>query len=221
MNSLNVVTSFPLEKAIYFREHTSGMYSSWTWYIANRAASIFLSTLAPLITAILTYWIIGFRVSFTAFLIYLLVLWLLAGAGSGLGTLLGVGAASASVALQLVPLTILPFFVFSGFLLNTADVPPWFIWIEAISPFRYGFEALVYNEFDNSRQFVCNADEMVLNPATGDMECRISNGSQVIDNLNFNLGILNSVLILIGLYCCTFLTAYPLLLYKTRSKINA
>eukprot|EP01016_Furgasonia_blochmanni_P002757 TRINITY_DN1107_c0_g1_i4.p3 TRINITY_DN1107_c0_g1~~TRINITY_DN1107_c0_g1_i4.p3 ORF type:complete len:108 (-),score=24.78 TRINITY_DN1107_c0_g1_i4:219-542(-) len=37
---------------------------------------------------------------------------------------------------------------FGGFFLNSDNTPVWLEWVPRISPFRYGLEALVWNEFD-------------------------------------------------------------------------
>lgn len=52
-----------------------------------------------------------------------------------------------AVALNIVPAIILPLMIFSGFFINADSIDPWFIWISYISPIRYGFIAMVKNEF--------------------------------------------------------------------------
>jgi ABC-type multidrug transport system permease subunit len=41
----------------------------------------------------------------------------------------------------------MPIMLFSGFLSNVDSYPKWIAWIQYLSPIRYGFEALVRNEF--------------------------------------------------------------------------
>ena len=220
-NVLNVVTTFPAEKAVYFREHSAGMYSSFNWYVAKVLSDLPLQIVAPFLTSVITYWMIGFRVNAGAFFIFYLIIFLVAGVGSGMGYMLGIAASSAEVSLQLVPLTIIPFMIFSGFFVNTQDVPPWFIWIEAISPFRYGFEALIFNEFDSIGDIDCSQSELVTDVGSGMVGCRIPNGDAVINSLDFELGIRDTTLILLGFYTFWRIAGYGALWWKSRHTINA
>ena len=45
------------------------------------------------------------------------------------------------------PLFLLPLMVFSGFFVNSGSIPPYFWWIQWISPMKYGFTAVAINEF--------------------------------------------------------------------------
>lgn len=89
---------------------------------------------------------IGFVPEADNYFIFLVVLILVSNVGSAMGMLLGTAASDASVAISLVPVTLIPFMIFSGFFINTDNVPPYFIWIEYISFIKYGFHALVLNE---------------------------------------------------------------------------
>ena len=89
---------------------------------------------------------IGFVREAENYFIFVAITVLLSNVGCAMGLLLGVLASDASVAVALVPVTILPFMLFSGFFLNSKNVPPYFIWIEYISFVKYGFRAVVLNE---------------------------------------------------------------------------
>jgi ATP-binding cassette subfamily G (WHITE) protein 2 len=74
---------------------------------------------------------------------------------TGLGVLIGCIFNEIEVALNITPLIFFPMMLFSGFYVNSESVR-WFVkWLEWISPFRYGLEAAIYNEFDNTN-FVPN-----------------------------------------------------------------
>ncbi len=49
-----------------------------------------------------------------------------------------------------VPLLILPFMGFGGFFQNRGNYGIWIGWIEYISPFKYAFQALSYNQFEGT-----------------------------------------------------------------------
>jgi ATP-binding cassette subfamily G (WHITE) protein 2 (PDR) len=50
--------------------------------------------------------------------------------------------------------TVLAQVIYTGFVIPTRDMKPWFRWINYINPIAYAFEALMVNEFDG-RTFSC------------------------------------------------------------------
>ena len=50
-----------------------------------------------------------------------------------------------------LPVVIMPFVLFSGFYANSSTFMSWIGWIQYISPMKYSFEALVWNEYDTRR----------------------------------------------------------------------
>jgi ABC-type multidrug transport system permease subunit len=50
-----------------------------------------------------------------------------------------------------LPVVIMPFVLFSGFYANSSTFMEWIGWIQYISPMKYSFEALVWNEYDTRR----------------------------------------------------------------------
>ena len=46
-------------------------------------------------------------------------------------------------------MVVLPLILFAGFFTNIATYPEWVMWIQYLSPMRYGLEAYVQNEFAN------------------------------------------------------------------------
>lgn len=47
-------------------------------------------------------------------------------------------------------MVLIPFILFGGFFVNSATYPAWVGWFQYLSPIRYGFEALMRNEFDEN-----------------------------------------------------------------------
>jgi ABC-type multidrug transport system permease subunit len=89
---------------------------------------------------------IGFVPDASKFFIFIAVNIICANVGSAYGMLLGTAAKDTSVAISLQPIVLIPFIIFSGYFINSDNVPPYFIWIEYISFIKYGFHALVVNE---------------------------------------------------------------------------
>jgi ATP-binding cassette subfamily G (WHITE) protein 2 len=74
---------------------------------------------------------------------------------TGLGILIGCLFNDIEVALNAAPLFFFPMMLFSGFYVNSESVRDFVKWLEWISPLRYGLEAGIYNEFEDTN-FVPN-----------------------------------------------------------------
>ncbi|KAL8972908.1 MAG: hypothetical protein Q9197_002572 [Variospora fuerteventurae] len=67
-----------------------------------------------------------------------------------------IGALSRTLAQAMAPaaVLILALVIYTGFVIPTGDMHPWFSWLRWLDPVAYAFEALMINEFDN-RRFPC------------------------------------------------------------------
>jgi len=65
-------------------------------------------------------------------------------AGSGYGLFLSTIFPTLEIALALVPILIIPFFVLAGFFVNQDSIPVWLIEFEYLSVFKWMFQALAY-----------------------------------------------------------------------------
>ena len=96
--------------------------------------------------------------------------------GAALGVFVSCLFNDINMALTIMPLFLLPLMVFSGFFVNSDSIPPYFWWIQWISPMKYGFTALAINEFSGLAIY-CTPEQ---NCAPG------FNGDTVLANLGFN-----------------------------------
>jgi hypothetical protein len=76
--------------------------------------------------------------------------------GSSLGIIIGNIVNDLKALPIVVTLFLMPLETFSGFYKNRNDLPAWSSWIENISPLKYSFIALVYNETENRSSLVAH-----------------------------------------------------------------
>jgi ABC-type multidrug transport system permease subunit len=137
------------------------MYRTSSFYIAKVLSDLPWQIFFPALFSTVTYWMIGFNPHASNFFIFVGILVLAANVGSSLGLLLGILAKDSGTAISLTPIVIMPFMIFSGFFVNSDNVPPYFIWIEYISFVKYGFRALVLNEMQGLK-FTCTASQQIM-----------------------------------------------------------
>lgn len=106
------------------------------------------------------------------------------------------------------------YLVFSGFLLNNAETPHYYIWLKYLSFFKYGFEAYVVNEF-KGLEFHCTESQLV--PVF--KVCPITTGEQVISNLEMHAGHFGQdLMILAAMYLGYLVLAYVSLYFLQKEK---
>jgi ABC-type multidrug transport system ATPase subunit len=148
-SSLSVVTTFPLERSLFFRERRTDMYSTGAYFVSKFASEFFFNSLVPLIFCLIVYFLVGLKDTAEAFFIFYAANLLMSHAAQSTGLLIGSAVPNAEAAVSLAPVTIVPLMLFAGLFINSGSVPPYFIWLQYISPFKYAYEIVAINEYDN------------------------------------------------------------------------
>ena len=65
----------------------------------------------------------------------------------GLGLMMGCAIPDPVAALAALPMFLIPMMLFAGFFKSLETLPSWFSWLQYVSPFKYGYEYLLVNEF--------------------------------------------------------------------------
>ena len=113
------------------------------------------------------------------------------------------------VANQLVGLIYVFGMLFSGLLINTADLPSWLRWAEWLSFYRYAMSILAKNEFEN-QTFECTTDQV-------NKGC-FQNGNDVLEQFEWTDPFLTSFLGLAALAVGFFLGGLFALQQASRRK---
>jgi len=194
-----VMQTFPLELPMFQREHKAQMYSPSAFFLARSVSDIPFQLLLPTIFVSIVYYFIGLNPPADRFFGFLGTILLTSNAAFSLGYAISAAAPTVGVALAVGPLVLMPLLIFGGFFVNTASIPDYFIWLEYISFFKYGFEAIVVNEWQG-KLIGCDPDEV----------CALTTGENVIQSLSLDannfgrdLGVL--AVLLIGFRCIAFL----------------
>eukprot|EP00455_Lapot_gusevi_P047435 TRINITY_DN6411_c0_g1_i2.p1 TRINITY_DN6411_c0_g1~~TRINITY_DN6411_c0_g1_i2.p1 ORF type:complete len:402 (-),score=109.31 TRINITY_DN6411_c0_g1_i2:48-1253(-) len=215
--AMGVLSIFAGEKAVFRREESTGMYTLPAYFFSKIFVEFPFQILLPFIGSVILYFIIGFQATAEKFFLFAVTQVFLAACGSSIGVFCACFFENLSVALAVVPVLLLPLMLFSGFLINSASIPRYFIWLQYISPMKYGFTALSKNEFDGLT-LRCNPDQLV--KANGAVLCPITTGQQVISLLSLDsegsIGL--NILLLFIIYTTLMTMAYLALYRVTRKK---
>jgi len=184
---MGVVLTFPLERSLLVREQSNGMYSIFNYFMGKFFSSLPMDIFFPSFFSVVVYWMVGFNPNGAApFFMFLLSNFALVMCSASMGLLLGCLLPSAEIAVSIAPIALIPFMLFGGFFAKLSSVPDWLSWIQYISVFKWGFQALSTTEF-NGMTFMCAPSEYVsvTTPEGVVKVCPITDGSQVLDNLGY------------------------------------
>jgi len=218
----NVVTTFIDDKSVFLREHSNKMYRTLSFYLSKILVDLVFQLLYPFIGCLITYFMVGYKLEAASWILFTLFITLAANIGSCLGLLISIIAKDIGMGTAMVPIVVIPFMIFSGFFINSKNVPNYFIWCEYVSFMKYAFAGMVYNELTD-QTFTCSDDERVpYQDHPGEFKCRIPDGETQLELLDFqDVSVGANIGILLGMYVFYRIVGFFLLWMKARQKANA
>ncbi len=149
-------------------------HKSYTFYrpSAFAMAQVFADTpliaIQAIIFDVIIYWMAGLAPTASQFFINLFVLFLTSSTMYAFFRMMGALNSSLDNATRVTGLTLQAVITYTGYLIPTTSMHPWFRWINYINPLGYGFSSLLENEFYNAR-IECTPPYLVPNgPGYGD-----------------------------------------------------
>ncbi|CAF0819089.1 unnamed protein product [Brachionus calyciflorus] len=208
-----VLNTFPAEIPIFIREHQNRMYRVVSYFLSKVFIDLPMFILIPTIFVTIIYWMSDLNKEGNRFLICIGLIILVAQCSVSFGTFLSTVAPNTSTALSITGPILAPFMIFSGILLNSEDVPTYFLMLRYLSWFSYATENLLVNQFEGIESISCDHPD--------DPNClrRFEKGDEVLefyklDPKNFNINIICMCILIVGWR----LMAFMVLLIKSRRK---
>ncbi len=144
------VLSFPLERGVFLREHANKLYGVLPYYLSKNLTESPIGLLVTFLYGAIVYFLVNMRPGAYYYFTFLCNFTCLAFFAQSLGFVFGTGFSDLNSALIITQFSVLPAFLFSGFLINQKNMPVWLGWIRFLSPFRYSLEGAMRNEFDDN-----------------------------------------------------------------------
>ena len=144
----NVILIFPDERPVFLREVNNNMYKVSPYFWAKVISELPFSIMTPTIFGCIVYYAIGYTDGADHFLTFLLILILIYNASSGYSLIISATFSDKQLAVTLTPVLIIPFMLFAGFFVSSDNIPIYLKEFEYLSIFKYGYQALMHNNFD-------------------------------------------------------------------------
>ncbi|KAL8851132.1 MAG: hypothetical protein Q9221_003935 [Calogaya cf. arnoldii] len=146
-STLTSLTVFSSERLLFVRERANGYYSPVTYFAAKVVFDIVpLRLIPPIIMGAIVYPMTGLTPEWPGFFKFLLILILFNLAAAAICLFIGIVFRDGGVANLIGSLVMLFSLLFAGLLLNHDAIPKAALWLQTLSIFHYGFEALIVNE---------------------------------------------------------------------------
>ncbi|KAK3362548.1 hypothetical protein B0T25DRAFT_8499 [Lasiosphaeria hispida] len=146
-STLTSLGAFSQERLLFVRERANGYYSPVTYFTAKVLFDVIpLRIIPPILLGSIIYPMTGLVAEPGKFFTFILVLVLFNLAAAAICLFIGIVCKDAGVANLIGSLVMLFSLLFAGLLLNHKAIPAEALWLQKLSIFHYGFEALIVNE---------------------------------------------------------------------------
>ncbi|KAL9966625.1 hypothetical protein ACROYT_G024728 [Oculina patagonica] len=154
-NIASVIFTFPVELSVFLREHHNGMYRTDVYFLSKTFAEAPLFLFNPLILVAIAYWMIGLRDQVLRFFFAYGILALVSMVAVSYGYIVSTMSPTVAAASAISAPLILPLLLLGGFYVKNTTIPDWLSWLQYLSWFNYGFEALIVNQWDGYGNITC------------------------------------------------------------------
>ena len=240
---LDTVLEYPLARALLMRELANGHYSLPAYYTARTLSNLVFACFNTTLVAVPVYLMVGLNMHAANFGIFASCLVLLELIGSCIGIIVGANSHDINDARTTLLPTLAPLLIFSGYVVPKANIPVYFTWAYYASFFQYAFGVLMINELgDREFDHDCPAqlaEEAIVDEIlkhvfpngtppqwnwtlpTGNWTCT---GHSYLARIDMwpvpHGGLQNYFVILGGYFFASFVGAYAILRWKTRSLLQ-
>lgn len=177
---ISAVTVFQRERTLLRRERAKKLYSVSSYFLGKTASDMTNNVMLPLVYCLVVYWTAGYRVSVEAYAKFALTFYLTLSTAQSMGLAISVAIPSMALALVLAPPLTLFFMIMGGFYIPLDDMHAGVEWLSWLSFARYGYSALVVNEYAG-RVIPCS-DEAVSISIGFSGDCPLA-GEDILDSL--------------------------------------
>ncbi|KAG8383850.1 hypothetical protein BUALT_Bualt04G0056600 [Buddleja alternifolia] len=143
---------FLQEKEILMKETSSGSYRVSSYAIANGLVYLPFLLILAVLFSVPVYWLVGLNCSFTAFVHFLVLIWLILYTANSVVVCFSALVPNFIVGNSVISAVMGSFFLFSGYFISKHGIPSYWIFMHYISLFKYPFEGFLVNEFSNSNK---------------------------------------------------------------------
>ncbi|KAI9921644.1 hypothetical protein PsorP6_000809 [Peronosclerospora sorghi] len=149
------IPTYMAGRDIFYKQRGANFYRTASYVLSCSVAQFPLAFAETIVFGPLIYWLCGFMASASAFIIYLLVLFLTNLAFAAWFFFIASISPDLHVSKPIAIITIVFFVLFAGFIVSKNQIPHWLVWIYWINPIASCLRSLAVNQYRSSIFEVC------------------------------------------------------------------
>ncbi|KAG0051576.1 hypothetical protein BGZ83_003549 [Gryganskiella cystojenkinii] len=209
-SSISALGAFTETRTLFIKERSNGYYPPMPFIISTLLFDLVPLRIIPsILMGCISYFMIGLSPVIETFFKFLLILVLFNVATALFCLVIAAGVRTTGVASLASSIVMLFMMLFGGFMINSGNIPAALTWIQYLSMFKYGFEALAVNEVATSK-LIDNIQGVAFNVP----------GSLILQKLfGFDLGgYWRNMIILIGFIVLFIATFWSLVTWRLKER---
>jgi ATP-binding cassette subfamily G (WHITE) protein 2 len=176
-SALTLINSFPKERTLVLRERAAGTYYVSAYFLAKNMAEMATQVIAPMVFSLIVYFLVGLQLDAGKFFIFMLFMVLGSVAATSMALMISALARTTDMSVTVLPMILELARLYGGFFLSPANLPKYFVWLDALSYVKYTYVGISLNELTG---LSLNCDNL----ASG-ATC-VTSGETTINNLGFD-----------------------------------
>jgi len=175
--SMNMALPFyAQQRAVFYREKSSGMFHPFVYVISILSAEFPYLILNSIVFTCCFYWLVNLESGAGTFFKTWLIIFLGLVFCVNYSFFFSILMPDPQLALIVIGSSNPIFSMFAGYMIARPSIPPYWIWVYWLNPFRYVLEAIVVTQMKDV-PFYCLEDELI-----DGVVCPITNGNQILAN---------------------------------------
>ena len=144
------ILTFPIERPVFLKEYSEDLYGVVPYFLSKMMCEIPFLVIFSVTYSCIVYFVVPFNAyDASKFFIFFAICLIGQLAGYLVGNFVGSMSANFSFAITLAPTLMISLVAFGGFFSSSNSLTKAFYWIKYISPFYYGYQALILNQFND------------------------------------------------------------------------
>ena len=185
------IYTFPNEFSVFLKEHKAGIYRIDIYFLSKTLPGLPWFIITPAVFVSILYWMIGLHDNVATFFTFYALILLTSNCGLSFGYFVSCMSPNIQVSIALGPNLMIPFMLVGGFFIKDSSIPHYIKPLKWLSWFKYAFECLIINQWQNVTSIDCGK---LHSPANKTMTCSsaspycVSNGMEVIKQMGYDAG---------------------------------
>lgn len=148
----SALVGFPQDRTVFLREYSTNHYSITPYFLSKFTVECLETSLQVLAQNVVGFFMMGFQMNF---LYFFALSFILAVVCTSIGVLIGSSVDDPNVALEFIPLLIVPQLLFAGFFIQISLIPELLRWAQYACSLTYAVRLALVSEFGDCTTESC------------------------------------------------------------------